>query len=310
MDMISGYLAMIATLLLWSGFFLSLRSGAHSDLMTADVAMTRFLIPFVLLLPLVLKAKQEILAIPKRYLIGMFVGSGLPYLFVAGTGMQFAPVADGSALIPGTLPLFVSGIAVLAFKQPLSSHRIVGLTLVVVGIALFLSQSLGANNSHLLYGHTLFLIGSAMWATFTICARVSNLNPLVASGLISMLSVVSLSILVLGGWVESYLYSTPTSYWPWKELFGHSLLQGLGAGLIAAFTYLHAIAKLGAERTAAFGAATPVIATILAIPVFAEQPSSIGWISLLVVTLGSVIASNLFMKQDSSLNYQPPSFNK
>lgn len=308
MDMVSGYLAMVATLLLWSGFFLSLRSGAHSELLTADIALTRFLIPCVILLPLVYKARQQIMAVPKRYLIGMFIGSGLPYLLVAGTGMTLAPVSDGSALVPGTLPLFVSGIAVILFKQPLSRHRIVGLTLVVIGIGTFLTQSLSQADPNLLQGHMLFLIGSVMWAMFTICARVSNLNPLAASGLIALMSSLSLFLLMASGAIDSYLYSHAFSEWPWEQLSGHFMLQGVGAGIIAAFTYLHAISVLGAERTAAFGAATPAVATLLAIPIFSEQPTPLGWLALSLICVGSLIASNILMKKDTSMQYQPPSF--
>lgn len=306
--MISGYLAMFATLLLWSGFFLSLRSGAHSDLTPADIAITRFLIPCLVLLPLVIKSFNKISAVPKRYLTGMFIGSGLPYLLIAGTGMQYAPVSDGSALIPGTLPLFVSAIAVIMFKQPLSQHRIAGLSLVVSGIFAFLYQSLSHLDQGLLQGHLLFLVGSIMWATFTICARVSNLSPMVAAGFISLISSAFLLALIAKGILPSYLASTPISQWPWQELIGHITLQGIGAGLIASFTYLKAISVLGAERTAAFGAATPAIATLLAIPVFGEEPSLLGWAALFLVCIGSLIASNIFMKQDTSLLYQPPKF--
>lgn len=308
--MASGYLAMVATLLLWSGFFLSLRSGAHSELLTGDIALTRFIVPCLVLLPIVYKARQQIWSVPKRYLVGMFIGSGLPYLLVAGTGMQSAPVSDGSALIPGTLPLFVSAIAVLLFKQPLSSHRVFGLVLVVLGITTFLSHSLVGAQDELLQGHVLFLTGSAMWAMFTICARVSNLNPLVASGLVSLLSALCLAVFTATGHIDSFLVQHPIAQWPWQELFGHVMLQGVGAGLIAAFTYLHAISILGAERTAAFGAATPAIATLLAIPVFSEYPSNTGWVALGLVCSGSLIASNIFLKRDRSLQYQPPSFKR
>lgn len=310
MDMASGYLAMIATLLLWSGFFLSLRSGAHSDLLTADIALTRFLIPCVVLLPLVYRSRHQILAVPKRYLLGMFLGSGLPYLLVAGTGMTLAPVSDGSALVPGTLPLFVSGIAVILFKQPLSNHRIVGLAIVVIGIMAFLTQSMNQANSQLLQGQLLFLTGSMMWAVFTICARVSNLNPLAASGLIALMSTLVLCLLVISGGLDSYLYTHAIEAWPLDQLTGHVMLQGVGAGIIAAFTYLHAISVLGAERTAAFGAATPAVATLLAIPLFAEQPTPVGWLALSLICVGSLIASNVLMKKDDSLQYQPPSFKR
>ncbi|NVD08988.1 DMT family transporter [Vibrio sp. JPW-9-11-11] len=301
---------MVTTLLLWSGFFLSLRSGAHSELLTGDIALARFVVPCLVLLPIVYKARHQIVLIPKHYLLGLFVGSGLPYLLVAGTGMQYAPVSDGSALVPGTLPLFVSAIAVVLFKQPLSSHRVFGLVLVVAGIATFLSHSVANAQNGLLQGHLLFLIGSAMWAMFTICARVSNLNPLAAAGLVSLLSTLCLMLFISTGHIDSFIVQHSIEQWPWQELATHILLQGVGAGLIAAFTYLHAISILGAERTAAFGAATPAIATLLAIPVFSESPSITGWVALGLVCGGSLIASNIFLKRDQSLHYQPPSFKR
>ncbi|MCG6507370.1 EamA family transporter, partial [Vibrio parahaemolyticus] len=79
---------------------------------------------------------------------------------------------------------------------------------------------------------------------------------------------------------------------------------------IAAFTYLHAVTTLGAERSAAFGSATPAIATLLAIPVFGEIPTSMTWLGLGLVSCGSLIASNVFMKYDASLAYQPPQHGK
>ncbi|MEF1306737.1 EamA family transporter, partial [Vibrio owensii] len=139
-----GYAAIITTLFLWSGFFLSLRGGAISNLQPADIALARFLIPAIVLLPFVLKSMDNIRAVPSKYLLGIVVGSGLPYLLVAGTAMHFAPVSHGSALIPGTLPLFVSAIAVVCYQQPLSQHRIIGLSAVLLGILIFLLSNVGA----------------------------------------------------------------------------------------------------------------------------------------------------------------------
>ena len=236
-----GYLSIIVTLLIWASFFLSLKGGANSDLTPADIALTRFLIPALVLLPLMWKARSTIAAVPNRYLAGMFVGCGLPYLLVAGTAMQFVPVSHGSALVPGTLPLFVTGIAVLLFKQPLSRHRVVGLGLVLLGILLFLGNSLSSFNFEYTKGHLLFLCGSLMWATFTISARVANLNALVSAGFISFCSTLLLLILILTGTLPSHLMSTPIAQWPVTELAVHSAVQGVGAGLIAAFTYLYAV---------------------------------------------------------------------
>lgn len=302
-----GYAAIITTLFLWSGFFLSLRGGAISNLQAADIALARFLIPAIVLLPFVLKSMDNIRAVPSKYLLGIVVGSGLPYLLVAGTAMHFAPVSHGSALIPGTLPLFVSAIAVVCYQQPLSQHRIIGLSAVLLGILIFLLSNVGAEYNWLqLKGHLLFLVGSLMWAGFTISARVANLSAYVCAGLVSLISFALLIIAVGVGWLDSYLATTPVNQWPWNELFGHLMLQGIGAGLLASFTFLYAVRTIGAEASAAFGSLTPVLATLLAIPAFNEQPETLTWCALLFVTCGSIVASNVLMKQDPSQNYQPP----
>ncbi len=176
--MILGYAAILVTVLLWSGFFISLKGGAISALQPADIALVRFLVPSLILLPFVMKHKAALKAVPNKYLTGIVLGSGLPYLLVAGTAMHFAPVAHGSALIPGTLPLFVSAIAVLFYQQSLSHHRIIGLSTVLLGIFVFLLSNIGEEyNWSQLQGHAMFLVGSLMWAVFTISARVAKPAP-------------------------------------------------------------------------------------------------------------------------------------
>lgn len=305
-----GYLSITVTLLIWASFFLSLKGGANSNLTPADIALTRFFIPTLLLLPLVWKARNIVTAVPARYLLGMFIGSGLPYLLVAGTAMQFVPVSHGSALVPGTLPLFVTGIAVLFFKQPLSRHRVAGLAMVLFGIVLFLGASLSSLNFEYTKGHLLFLCGSLMWAIFTISARVANLDALVSAGFISLCSTLLLVLLIVTGTLPSHLADTPIAQWPFTELAVHSAVQGVGAGLIAAFTYLYAVKTLGAERSAAFGSATPAIATLLAIPLFGELPDTLTWLALGSICIGSLVASNIFMRNDQSMQYQPPTHSK
>ncbi|MEC7940854.1 MAG: DMT family transporter [Pseudomonadota bacterium] len=305
-----GYLSIIVTLLIWASFFLSLKGGANSNLTPADIALTRFFIPALVLLPLVWKARNIVTTVPTRYLLGMFIGNGLPYLLVAGTAMQFVPVSHGSALVPGTLPLFVTGIAVLFFKQPLSRHRVAGLAMVLLGIMLFLGASLSSFNFEYTKGHMLFLCGSLMWAIFTISARVANLDALVSAGFISLCSTLLLLLLIVNGSLPSHLADTPIARWPFTELAVHSAVQGVGAGLIAAFTYLYAVKTLGAERSAAFGSATPAIATLLAIPLFGEIPDTLTWLTLGSICIGSLVASNIFMRNDQSMQYQPPTHSK
>lgn len=63
--MILGYAAILVTVLLWSGFFISLKGGAISALQPADIALVRFLVPSLILLPFVMKHKAALKAVPK-----------------------------------------------------------------------------------------------------------------------------------------------------------------------------------------------------------------------------------------------------
>ncbi|MEH0739993.1 DMT family transporter [Vibrio cholerae] len=300
--MFTGYLAMLATLLMWSGFFLSLRMGVQSALTLADIALLRFMLPAIVLLPFVIKHRAAIRHTPWRLKLGLLIGCGLPYLWVAGNGMQLAPVSDGSALIPGTLPLFVTALAVLVYRQSLSHHRVIGLCLIVVGIAIFLHYGASAGH-HQLHGYLVLLVASFMWSVFTICARVAALNALAVAGWVSLLSSLTLAFLIGTGVVPSTLASVGVTLWPYDELLRHLLLQGVGAGIIAAFTYLHAIAHLGAERSAAFAATTPAIATLLAWFFLQESASAVSLLALGCISLGSIIASNVFLKNDQSVAF-------
>ncbi|MGR5133730.1 DMT family transporter [Vibrio alfacsensis] len=305
--MVLGYAAILITLLLWSVFFLSLKGGAISELQPADIALARFLLPALVMLPFVFKHQGKIRSVPNKYLFGIVVGCGLPYLLVASTAMQYVPVSHGSALIPGTLPLFVSAIAVMCYQQPLSRHRVIGLCSVLLGIVTFLISNVDSQyNEAQLQGHLLLLLGCFMWAAFTISARVANLNAYVTAGFTAIISLAMLIVAVGFGWLESYLAKVPISQWPWQEVINHVILQGLGAGIIASFTFLYAVRTIGAEASAALGSLTPVVATLLAIPIFHEHPDIITWCALILVTCGSIVASNVFMKQDPSQTYRPP----
>ncbi|MDF5596554.1 EamA/RhaT family transporter, partial [Vibrio parahaemolyticus] len=61
-----------------------------------------------------------------------------------------------------------------------------------------------------------------------------------------------------------------------------------------------------AEASAAFGSLTPVVATLLAVPIFGEQPDSLTWLALMLVTCGSIVASQIFMKDAMNQTYRPP----
>ncbi|GAB3484046.1 DMT family transporter [Marinomonas epiphytica] len=288
-----GVFAALITVCIWASWLVSVKQGAQSVLTTFDLAIMRFAIPAVVLLPIVSRAWRDIIRAPKWTLVGVLVGAGVPFFFLSSQGMHYAPVSHAGLLIPGTFPLFVTAIAVLVFKEPISRPRLFGLLGILCGVATLLGSSLLSLSLDVLKGDVFFIGASFFWAVYTISLRVAGLKPLVATGFLCLVStLVLLALLIMGG-VDSGLQLAST-----QEIVWQLLVQALCVGLLAGFSYGYAINTLGAERTAAMGALTPVLASFLAIPLLNESVDSTTILGLLFVGVGVVLASGIVKTSD------------
>uniref|UniRef100_UPI0013904C8E DMT family transporter n=1 Tax=Salinivibrio sp. HTSP TaxID=2115977 RepID=UPI0013904C8E len=173
------------------------------------------------------------------------------------------------------LPLFVSAIAWGVYGESLSVGRRLGIGLIVIGIGAFLWHSLFFSPWRVTQGHLILLAAGISWAWFTIGVRVTGLNAAEAGAVGAMSGLVSFNLRQA----------------PLGELGYHVLAQGLGVGIIANYSYAFAIRRLGAEMSAAIGAFTPVVAALIAIPVFSETVSTLTVVAMALIVLGAMLAS-------------------
>ncbi|WP_413699548.1 hypothetical protein ACLKMH_19205 [Psychromonas sp. KJ10-10] len=75
-----GVIAMAVVLLIWSGFALTVRYIGASPLAIADVALIRFSVPLVLLLPMVFSRFEAIKQARITDVLFILLG-GIPFLF-------------------------------------------------------------------------------------------------------------------------------------------------------------------------------------------------------------------------------------
>jgi len=285
-----GLGAALMMVFVWSGYFLSLRAGAVTPISTFEIAMLRFGLPGLILLPVFFRNIQKIRQVPVIYLLGMLIGGGLPFFWLGAMGMQLGQVAEGSTLIPGVAPLFVTMMAVLIFNQPLSGWRLAGLILIFSGVIAFIANSV-AGRTHV-GAIVLFLSASFLWALFALSIRQCGLSPLVAA---STVAVPTGTLLLLSG-----LILQPELGWfqlTLEQQLGQLVAQGLGAGLASGLLFAFAISRLGAEVTSAIGSLTPVAASAIAYLWFGEEVTLmiIGGIAL--ISLGVVLASGMIKGQ-------------
>ncbi|MHA7879426.1 MAG: DMT family transporter [Saccharospirillum sp.] len=283
-----GYAAALTVVLIWSGYFMSLRQGALSPLGLLELTFFRFAVPGLLLLPLAIKRWRILTAVSPIWLVGMATGAGLPFFLISALAMKTAPVAHGSTLIPGTAPLFVTALAVVAFRQPLPLGRLLGLTAVVAGVGCLLLTAWIEPGQGLWRAQWMLLLAALMWACFTISVRQSGLRPMEAAAVVTLPATLALLLYMLITGQGLQLTSLPAHEWVLQLA-----VQGLAVGLGAGFLYGFAIRTLGAETTSALGSLTPVAATVAALTFFHESIEISTLLGLSLVTLGVVCASGL-----------------
>lgn len=283
-----GLLASFITVCIWASWLVSVKMGVQSAFTSFDLALMRYGVPAVVLLPFLYQSRSQLLSVPVWTLFGIVLGAGVPFFLLSSQGMHYAPVSHAGLLLPGTFPLFVTGIAFFVFKEPLSRPRFVGLLAIMFGVIALLIISMWSLKGDVWKGDLLFLGASFFWAVYTISLRVAGLPPLAATGLLSVVSLIVLCVIFLVGDVASGLGSVSVG-----ELLWQFIVQAILVGLFAGFSYGYAINLLGAERTAAMGALTPVLAAIMAIPLLQESVGLAAAFGLCFVCVGVVLASGI-----------------
>ncbi|MFC3123185.1 DMT family transporter [Agaribacter flavus] len=287
-----GIAASIITTLIWSAFFLATRAGVTSTLTSFDLALLRFGFAAIVLLPITLRHWPSIVAIPKTLLIGILVGAGVPLFFLMSVGAELAPASHAGLIITGTTPIFISLAAVLFFKEKLRKQKIIGLSLIGAGILALLVLAFWEGDTSYWKGDVLFLCAAACWATFSICIRVAALPPLAVAGFLSLVSTFILLALLALGLVDSGFTDVSA-----EQLAIQVLVQSLGVGLLAAFTYGYAVNKIGAERSAAIGSLTPVLVGVAAVPLLGETLGLSSLAGMILVFIGVILSSGVKIPQ-------------
>jgi len=292
-----GLLAALATVVIWSIYFISLRAGALSPLTAHELALFRYTVPGLLLAPIAWKSRHQIMAVPRLYLLGIILGAGLPFFLLSIWAIKHGNVLQASTLIPGTAPLFVSLLAVILFKQKIGFWRLAGLALISLGIFTFLAQALLLDTQQLLFAMLAFLLCACLWAIFTLSLRQAQLSPLQAASLITVSN--GFAILL---WVSLTQPEMGAFTMPLGEVLTQVVVQGIIVGVFSSVFYGYAILRIGAESTSAVASLTPVTASVLAWLILGDHLSFIGVIALTLTTIGVLLASGVIHKDQTKGN--------
>ena len=272
---------------IWASYSVLARLGVKAGLTPGDLTFLRFAPGALLMAPLLWRwGWRDLAGIGWRrgLTLTVLAGPGFSLLFM--TGFSLAPLAHGAVIAPACQMLAGLSLSAWLANQAWTRESATGAALVVLGLAFMGGDSLLHGESGLtLLGDLLFVLAGCCWGAFGALSRRWHVDPLRVTVVVVVLSFVLfapgfLALADLRGLADA---ST-------GMLVAQVLAQGLGAGLVAVLAFSRAAALLGPGRAAFFGALVPGTASMLAIPVLGEVPTTLQYLGIGAVVAGLLIA--------------------
>lgn len=279
-----GVMAALAAAFIGSGWQLASRHGVTTSMGPLELAVLRYGIPAIVLLPLLLKSGFLPRGLPWPTLLLLVASGGLPFGWVVVQGAQWAPAAHIGVFVSGSIPLFTALGGWLLTGQALPRIRLAGLVLIVIGLGVFGFGDL-AKLGTTWRGDVLFLIAATMWAVHTLAFQRSGLKPWQGAALFNFWSAMMLIPVV------TLLGAPKLLTAPWTEVAFQAVGQGVVAGLLGLVAYMAAIARLGAARASLSAALVPLLTTIGGAGILNEPITASTLMALVLVMAGVVLAS-------------------
>jgi drug/metabolite transporter (DMT)-like permease len=293
-----GLIAAITTVLIWTSFIVIARASASHNLLPLDIGFLRILGASTVLLPwgwwlmrgprLTGTATCSFLGLsplPWRITAATGLFGGLLYAVLAYSGFFYAPALHASVLLPGSLPLWTSLLAMVILKDPISKNRAIGLACIVVGDVLVGGASLlkAFEGGEVWKGDVLFMSAAMCWGMYSVLVRRQGLNAIRTTMAITAFACVTFvpGVSAWMGWITSHLATAPL-----YELWFQAVFQGVGSVAISGITFNMMIRHYGPVRSTMITALVPGLSALGALAVLGEPMHLNVLAGLALVTCG------------------------
>ncbi len=272
---------------IWASYAVLARLAIKAGLSPGDLTLLRFLPGGLIMAPLLWRwGWRDLGGIGWRrgLVLALLAGPAFSLLFMSG--FTLAPLAHGAVIAPACQMLAGVGLSAWLARQPLTRETVIGAGLVVVGLASMGGDALlhGQGGATLL-GDALFALAGCCWGLFGALSRRWMVDPLRVTGVVAVLSLLMFAPL-FAVWADLGRLRDAGAAMLTLQL----LAQGVGAGLVAVLAFSRAAALLGSGRAAFFGALVPGAASLLAIPVLGEVPTTLQVLGIVAVVAGLLTA--------------------
>lgn len=262
------------------------RIAAKQGLAPADVALLRYAVPAILLLPFLPAALRKLKHSPIWATFAL-LGWGAPFLWLITASLQTANVVYLATIVPCTMPLFAVSAERFIFGNRLNRQQLTGFSLIAGAAAIVVCSALVGGGGITLYSLSLMLLAAIGWACYVVAFKHTGLSVAEGAAWVSGASVALIVVLkVISG--SAFLSMTT------EQFLFNTLSQGFLSGFVAVLLYTTAIARIGSAKAASFSVLMPAIASLFAWLWLGETPALLSLIALALGTAGVAVVNGMF----------------
>lgn len=282
-----GFSCGILAAVIWGIQSVVSRQSVADGLSAGDVTILRFLAASLVLLPFALKRLKPFpigkLGWKRALILTALVGPLYSLLLVGGA--HFAPALHSSVITPGLIPVATALLAVLVLGDRISPLRVIGLAIIVAGIAVFSFEAMAntPTRAGAWIGDLLFVLIALLWSIFGLLARRWGADAIEVTMATCLLSLPLLPLLALVQPIHLLQVPLPA-------IALQAFYQGVMVGAGALFLYTQAVAILGAGRAALFLPLVPVVTALAGALLLGEQASALEIAGMALAITGMVVA--------------------
>lgn len=272
---------------IWTIYTVLARLGIKSGLSPLDMTLLRFMPGALVMMPFVWYwGLRHLAGIGWTRGAVLAALSGPVFSLLMMTGFAHAPLAHGAVIAPAFQMLTGIGLSAWLARAPVTRDTVAGAVFVLLGLAFMGGDALlHPGNTDVLLGDLLFALAGCSWGLFGALSRRWQVDALRITGVAVVLSFLAFAPFYLWLADSSGLRAAAPGF-----VAMQAVAHGLGAGLVAVLAYSRAVVLLGPGRAAFFGAMVPGAASLLAIPVLGEIPSTLQVAGIFAVVAGLLLA--------------------
>lgn len=277
-----------ALVMCWATYNVAAKAAIDGAFRSQDISTLRFTIAGLVFIPL---AATRYMSYWRQLglwrVLALAFLSGPIFGLMGVGGFTFAPLSHGMLFAPSAAMIVGTLLSRFYGGAQLTLQRVIGMALMIIGLAILVGFELGDAGPQLLLGEAMFLIAGTMWGGFTFLLGRWNLDGTATTVVIGATSAVFAVPIYFATWGGSLPDVTL------HQVAFQAFMQGVLGGVVAVFAMVKATEKLGAAQTALLPTLTPAAAmTVSAIFVgITPGTGEIAGAAIVMLGLGVAIKS-------------------